>query len=82
MVDQDAHPGRLQNRGHVEELVAFHLHVGEHVQLSELAQQRTCVTEVFDAKQRGLHRGAHDAAVAEPLQFGAAGVGCRRRRHP
>ena len=51
MVDQDAHARRLQNRGHLEELVTFHLHVGEHVQLSELAQQRACVTEVIDAEQ-------------------------------
>jgi hypothetical protein len=29
---------------------------------------------VTDAEQCGLHRDAHDAAIPQPLQFGAAGV--------
>jgi len=51
VVDQDAPPGRFQSRGHLDQLVPVDLHVGEHLQSGEVAQQRCGVTEVIDTKQ-------------------------------
>ncbi len=74
MVDQHAHPGRLQKRRHFDQLVRFYLYIGEHIEAREIVQQRLGVTEGLDAEQGGLHRGADHAAIAQPLQFVAAGV--------
>ena len=50
VVDQDTHPGRLQYRGHLDQLVRFHLHVSEHLQIGEVAQQRLRAAETLDAQ--------------------------------
>jgi len=74
VVDQDAHSGRLQNRGHLDQSVPVYLHVGEHLQSGEVVQQRCGVPEVIDAEQCCLHGDADHAAIAQSLQFVAAGV--------